>query len=80
MNKKNVIMDSVPLDFIKDFNFLTPTQAIIVYLHDEQDLDFNDIASVLGRYSHNIRAQYDIASDKIDSQFKESVKELEGKV
>ena len=55
----------IPASFIREFKFLTPAQAMIIYLRDIEGVGIKGIANILGRHKHNTRIQYKKATNKI---------------
>jgi len=70
-------MTTIDLSIIRDLNFLTPTQAIIVYLIDEKGMTIKEVSEELGRYSYNVKVQYEHAQVKILEMTKKMEKDLE---
>lgn len=67
----------IPLEYLADFNFLTPGQAIIVYLADECGLSYAEIGKKIGRKGYNIEKQHIIANEKISAMYKQMEEQME---
>ncbi len=73
ISKGNI--DQIPLGYLRDFDFLTPGQAIIVYLVDECGLNYGEVGRKIGRKSYNIERQHQDANKKISQMYEKMLEQ-----